>query len=87
MLFAAAIAVPPLALRFFGLHSVTAFWAAYVLTRPLGASLADWFGKPGSQGNDLSFGDGTVAAATLAVSTLLVGYVAIRRGLSLPIPR
>src|SRR5690349_15024979 len=29
----------------FGLNATGAFWAAYVLTRPLGASVADWLGK------------------------------------------
>ena len=45
-LFAAVIAVPAL-LRWRGaLNEVAAFWAAYVVTRPLGASVADWLGKP-----------------------------------------
>ena len=30
--------------RWFGLSAVAAFWIAYVLTRPLGASFADWMG-------------------------------------------
>ena len=28
------------------LNAVAAFWAAYVITRPLGASFADWMGVP-----------------------------------------
>ncbi|MFE5190105.1 hypothetical protein [Streptomyces sp. NPDC056628] len=40
-LFATAICVPALAHRFGALGAVTAFWTAYVITRPLGASLAD----------------------------------------------
>ena len=46
VLFAAVIAVPALAWWRFGSNPVVAFWAAYVVTRPLGASVADWLGKP-----------------------------------------
>ena len=30
------------------MNPVLAFWFAYVMTRPLGASFADWMGKPTS---------------------------------------
>jgi uncharacterized membrane-anchored protein len=46
VLFAATIAVPAIAHRWWGLKPVLAFWAAYVLTRPLGASFADWLAVP-----------------------------------------
>jgi uncharacterized membrane-anchored protein len=46
ILFAAAFAVSGLAHRFAGMNAVLAFWAAYVLTRPLGASFADWIAVP-----------------------------------------
>ncbi|PIM66060.1 hypothetical protein CTU88_45280, partial [Streptomyces sp. JV178] len=42
VLFAAAICIPAVAHRLGGLKAVVAFWAAYALTRPLGAPLADW---------------------------------------------
>lgn len=45
--------------------SVPVFWVAYMLTRPVGASLADWFGKPAPKG--LAWGDGTVASLCLIV--------------------
>ena len=64
VVFAVAIAVPALAWRFLRLNPVVAFWIAYVLTRPLGASIADWVGKPASHGGGLGFGDGTVAAVS-----------------------
>ncbi|EFC80513.1 DUF347 domain-containing protein, partial [Parafrankia sp. EUN1f] len=38
VLFAVVIALPAIAWRWFGLSEVAAFWCAYVLTRPLGAS-------------------------------------------------
>jgi uncharacterized membrane-anchored protein len=74
VLFAAAISVPALAWWKLRLNPILAFWAAYVLTRPLGASLADWLGKPHRQ-SGLNLGDGTVAGlATIAIA-LLVAYV------------
>ena len=78
-IFGAAIAVPALGWRFFRLNPVVAFWVAYVLTRPLGASIADWLGKPASHGGGLGFGDGTVAAVAVLVIAVLVGYLTVRR--------
>ncbi len=77
--FAVAIAVPALGRRFFRLNPVVAFWTAYVLTRPLGASIADWLGKPASHGGGLGFGDGTVAAVAVVVIAALVAYLSVRR--------
>ena len=74
VLFAVAISIPALAWWKLGLNPIIAFWAAYILTRPLGASLADWLGKPPAQ-SGLGLGDGTVAGlATLAIAAL-VAYV------------
>jgi uncharacterized membrane-anchored protein len=78
VIFGVAILVPLIAWRF-GLNPVVAFWIAYVLTRPLGASFADWFGKEHNIGGGLGYGDGTVAGTALAVIAVLVAYVAIRR--------
>jgi len=79
VIFGAAIAVPAIGWRFFRLNPVVAFWIAYVLTRPLGASIADWLGKPATHGGGLGFGDGTVAAAAAVLIALLVGYLTLRR--------
>lgn len=46
LLFAAIIAVPAIGYFRFGMSSILAFWFAYVVTRPLGASFADWLGSP-----------------------------------------
>src|SRR5260370_24665627 len=43
-MFTVIFAVPMVARRLFGLNEVFAFWFAYVITRPLGASYADWLG-------------------------------------------
>ena len=52
---------------------VLAFWAAYVLTRPLGASFADWVGKPTGSGG-LGAGDGVVALVLGALIACGVAY-------------
>ncbi len=49
VLFAVVIAIPGIAWRQGRLHPIAAFWLTYVITRPLGASVADWLGKPGPQ--------------------------------------
>jgi uncharacterized membrane-anchored protein len=72
LLFAAVIAVPALAFRYLGLNAVIAFWFAYVVTRPLGASVADWLGRaPGLGG--IGFGLGQTS---LCLALLIGGFVA-----------
>lgn len=77
VLFAAVMVVPLAAYRL-GVNEVATFWAAYVVTRPLGASFADWFGKPPSFGGGLGYGDGPVAGVMLLAIVVLVGYLAVR---------
>lgn len=64
---------------------ILAFWFAYVLTRPLGASFADWFGKPRSI-SGLGLGDGFVSGVALVVFIALVAYVAIKKNDIQPAP-
>jgi uncharacterized membrane-anchored protein len=78
LLFAVLISVPALAWWRLSLDPVVAFWAAYIITRPLGASFADWFSKPPSI-SGLGLGDGTVSAIALIVFVVLVTYVAIAK--------
>ena len=78
VLFAVLIAIPALAWWRGKLNPIAAFWTAYVITRPLGASLADWLSKPHSA-TGLALGDGTVSALALGVFVLLVAYVAITK--------
>ena len=88
LVFAVAIAVPALAWRFLRLNSVIAFWLAYVFTRPLGASIADWAGKPVSKGSNLGLGDGTVSAIAAVAIVALVGLMAIRgKDVQPPLPQ
>ena len=71
VLFAIVIAVPALNWWRFHLNSVIAFWWAYIVTRPLGASIADWVSKPAKAGG-LAYGDGPVAAALLVTALILL---------------
>lgn len=74
VVFALLFAVPAIGYWRFGLPSVGAFWAAYILTRPLGASFADWTGKAPNAGG-LGWGDGPVAATLVILIILLVTYL------------
>jgi uncharacterized membrane-anchored protein len=78
LLFAALIVVPAVGYRWLRWNAVFCFWFAYVVTRPLGASVADGLAKPhGSSG--LGYGDGLV---TLVIGILIVGlvtYLAVTR--------
>jgi uncharacterized membrane-anchored protein len=74
VLFTAAIAVPALAHLRFGLNPVLAFWTAYVLTRLVGASYADWLGLPGSR-HGMGFGTGPISLTLLLLIVALVGYL------------
>ena len=71
------ILIPAVAWRL-GLNPIAAFWFAYVVTRPLGASFADYVSKPHSI-TGANFGDGPTSALSAAVLVLLVAYIAVRR--------
>ncbi|HZU14804.1 MAG TPA: hypothetical protein VFB58_18360 [Chloroflexota bacterium] len=75
LLFAVLFIIPGVLYRFAGLNSVAAFWSAYVVTRPLGASVADWLGKPFLGG--LGYGDGKVALVLTALIVIFVAYVTV----------
>lgn len=78
MLFAALIALVTAAHVRFALVAVLAFWIAYILTRPLGASIGDRLSQSRSIGG---FGLGTVATSAIFLSTILalVGYLTVSR--------
>ncbi|MER7273980.1 hypothetical protein ABT369_05980 [Dactylosporangium sp. NPDC000244] len=66
---------------FYGLRvlgGVFAFWAAYVLTRPLGASLGDWVAQPADSGG-LNLGTVGPSVACLLAVVVLVGYLSFSR--------
>ncbi|HKU29414.1 MAG TPA: hypothetical protein VJQ60_02915 [Arthrobacter sp.] len=71
VLFAVIIAIPALAYKRLGLNAVAGFWFAYIATRPLGASIADWMAVSPARGG-LGWGSGPVS---LAWSALILGFV------------
>jgi uncharacterized membrane-anchored protein len=75
-LFAVAFCVPGIYFAITRAHPVLCFWSAYVLTRPLGASVADWLGKPRVQGG-VGEGSGVVALVSAAIIISLVAYLAL----------
>ena len=76
LLFAAVIMVPAIGWWRLGFNPVFAFWFAYVITRPLGASFADWFAKPHWVGHGLGIGGGPVTVVSALAITGLVAYAA-----------
>ncbi len=74
-LYAAIITVPAIGYWRGRWSPAFAFWFAYVVTRPLGASVADGFGKPPSLGG-LGYGDGRVALVLAIIMVLVVAYLA-----------
>lgn len=69
LLFAGAIALVTLAFYVLKLGAVLAFWIAYILTRPLGASLGDLLSQQSGNGG---LGLGTVRTSVLFLTTILV---------------
>lgn len=78
ILFTAIFAVPCLLYWKFKLNPIVTFWFAYIFTRPVGASFADWFGKPISIGG-LGYGDIAVCAFLITLFVIFVAYVSITR--------
>jgi uncharacterized membrane-anchored protein len=68
--------IPVILYFVFKVNSIFTFWFAYIITRPIGASFADWFGKPKNIGG-LNIGDQTVSLVFIAIIILLVGYMTI----------
>lgn len=71
ILFAVVIAIPAIGYYWFGLGEIIAFWFAYIITRPLGASFADWMGVSHARGG-LAWGTGPVS---IALTILIIGFV------------
>ncbi len=74
LLFAAVIAVIAIAHFRFALNGVFAFWTAYILTRPLGASLGDLLSQPAGKGG-LGLGSSGTSLSFLAAIAALIVYL------------
>lgn len=77
VLFAGVFAVPALGWWKLNWNPIFAFWFAYVITRPLGASFADGFSKPTSGG--LKLGDPAVSLVAFVGFVALVAWVTITK--------
>lgn len=78
VLYAILFTLPAIGYWLLGLNEIAMFWAAYIITRPLGASVADWLGKP-AYATGLGWGDGKVSAILFAGVVIVVGYLAISK--------
>jgi uncharacterized membrane-anchored protein len=84
ILFGVMILIPAVAWWRFNLNSVVAFWCAYVVTRPLGASFADYISKPAGL-SGIGFGDGPTALVfTIAVAALVLYLALVRPDIQRP---
>ena len=61
-----------------GANAVLAFWLAYILTRPLGANLGDWFASPKTDGG-LGLGTAVTSLIFLAAILATVVYLTLTR--------
>ncbi len=77
VLFAIVFAVPGVAFAATRRGAIPLFWAAYVMTRPLGASVADWFAVSTARGG-LDFGPGPVSAVLFVVFLVAVTAMSFR---------
>lgn len=78
IMFTLIFAVPGVAHRWLRLNAIAAFWFAYIMTRPLGASYADWMDMPHAVGG-LDIARGAVAVLLTIPIVLLVGFLAVTR--------
>lgn len=78
VLFAMAIAAVAIAHFALDLDAVWSFWIAYILTRPLGASIGDYLSQPTSNGG-LDLGAVVTSALFLAVILGLVTHLSVTR--------
>jgi uncharacterized membrane-anchored protein len=76
IVFAVVILIPALAHRQLGLNGIAAFWMSYIVTRPLGASFADYISKPHHL-SGINYGDGPTAIVFAIAVFVLVSCLAL----------
>ncbi|HEX4433269.1 MAG TPA: hypothetical protein VH012_00470 [Acidimicrobiales bacterium] len=76
--FCVVILIPWAGWSRFRMNEILAFWFAYVVTRPIGASFADYFSKP-KELSGAGFGDLQTAAVITLLVIILVAYTTIAR--------
>jgi uncharacterized membrane-anchored protein len=85
LVFAGMIAVTAAAYYVLKIDGVLAFWIAYILTRPLGASLGDLLSQAHKDGG-LGLGTTVTSALFLAAIVALVWYLSVTRKDFIPAP-
>lgn len=78
ILFIVLIAVPALGYWLLGLNEILAFWFAYIVTRPLGASFADWTGRAPDLGG-IGIGTGRISLILAVMIAAFVIYLTTSR--------
>lgn len=78
LIFAGLIAIVIIARFMFKLNAVLTFWIAYILTRPLGASIGDYLSQDVKDGG-LGFGTTTTSLVFLAAILATVIYLAVTK--------
>lgn len=78
ILFAVLFALPLLLQKLLKINEVLTFWLAYIFTRPLGASFADWFGRTPSLGG-IGFGTGRTSITLTILIVIFVSYLSYLR--------
>jgi uncharacterized membrane-anchored protein len=76
IVFAAMIALVAFLYYVVGIDAILAFWVAYILTRPLGASIGDFLAKPVIAGG-LGWGTVPTSLTFLALILALVVYLTV----------
>lgn len=78
LLFGILFVLPLIEYKIFKLNEVFAFWFAYIMTRPFGASFADLFGRSKGLGG-LGYGTGRISLILTIFIILLVSYLYISK--------
>lgn len=76
VVFGGAIATVTASYYAFKMNAVLAFWLAYILTRPFGASMGDLLSQPAANGG-LGFGTISTSVVFLVIITGLIGYMTV----------
>jgi uncharacterized membrane-anchored protein len=79
VIFGGLIALVGLGHYAFGMNSVLSFWLAYILTRPLGASIGDELSQNSHKYGGLGLGTTGTSYIFLGCILALVGYLSITR--------
>lgn len=84
LVFGASIAIVEMGYYYLRMNAVLAFWIAYILTRPLGASIGDLLSQPAQNGG---YGLGTVGTSILFLSIIvsLIIYLSLKQKKIVPL--